>query len=84
MIRIGKIHSHLGDGVYSMLHDSCDKDAKTEFFVSSRSPYVNYNPADGMVDCPWCHVKVALDVVVNNSKRERIEWRQDNTGEEQK
>lgn len=85
MIKIGKIHSHLGEGVYSMRHDSCENDDQTEFLVNTRdSCPINFNLADGMVDCPWCHVKVALDIILNNDKRERALTGANNTREEQR
>lgn len=39
MTRIGNIQSNLGDGVYSMIHDSCKYDSHTEFVVNTVKPF---------------------------------------------
>lgn len=63
MIKIGQIHSHLGDGVFSMV---CDCNTM-EFLVNTREGcLVNYNPKTGLVRCPWCGIQVGLSIILEN------------------
>jgi len=68
MIKIIKVHDHLGAGVYDM---QCDCPGSDAFIVNSRASCpVHYNPTDHMVDCPFCHIKVALFIIVGNYEDE--------------
>lgn len=87
MIKIGQIHSHLGEGVWSMIHVSCVDDDRTEFLVNSRPLCsINFDPSTELVECPWCHVKVALSIILENYTRNHKieEWSEPKTLEEQK
>ena len=75
----------MGDRVYSMVHDSCETDSRTEFVVNTRAgSALNYDPVTELVECPWCHAKVALDVILANYQRKPICWQSNNTKEEQR
>lgn len=70
MIKITNVKSFLGDGVYDMVHTSCDCDPKREFIVNTGKWPVHYNPLSGLVECPWCDTGVALSVILENHEKE--------------
>ena len=74
MIKIIKVESHLGPGVYSMRHESCLNDNQQTFLVNARkSCPVHYNPISDLVDCPWCHTGVALAVILENHENNQVD-----------
>lgn len=80
MITIGKIQDSWGEGVYSM-RDDC---VGSNFLVRTVPPHKNYDPQTDMVECPNCHVKVALSVLKELAQRTGSSWKSNNTGEQEK